>query len=138
MTIPVHDPKHPHHAVWREYTQSLLDGRPKVVEWRPEVNKPWETVRNPLFGEHNYYRIARPMLTLTYSVPMPVTEPLKKEQSYWVASNEYTRPRGARWNSDSYDNCWLRAGLIYLTEADAQAAIDARNAAMTAALEAAK
>lgn len=138
MTYPVHDPRHPHHAVWREYTQSLLDGKPKRVEVKPEQGC-WQPAGiDPHWVSHQEYRIARPMLKLSYEVPMPVTEALATNSGYWLADPTDNRPRQQRWCNDSDDLQWLRAGLIYLTESDAQAAIDARNAAMTAALKGAK
>lgn len=33
-TPEIHEPGHPHHAVWREYTESLLAGKPKQLEYR--------------------------------------------------------------------------------------------------------
>lgn len=136
--MEVWNPEHPHHAVWREYTQSLLDGKPKVVESKITFCQAcFKTDERPSWNTEIEYRIARPMLKLSYEVPMPVTEALEEGQIYWMAGDGQN-PAECSWNNDNIDNRWLRAGLIYLTEADAQAAIDARNAAMTAALEAAK
>lgn len=136
MSIPVHDPEHPHNAVWREYTQSLLDGKPRVVECKRPEMAVWLPAVDPWWFLNDEYRIARPMLKLSYEVPMPVTEPLEDGQEYWLAVGEM--PMRSSWTNDRVDERRLRAGLIYLTEADAQAAIDAPDAARTAALEAAK
>lgn len=136
--MEVWNPEHPHHAVWREYTQSLLDGKPKVVEYGHHPHPKWTKAHEPGWSTEVEYRIARPMLKLTYEVPMPVTEALERGQMYWLASLEYESPSEITWGDDDSDKHWIRAGLIYLTETDAQAAIDARNAAMKAALEGAK
>lgn len=133
------NPEHPHHAVWREYTQSLLDGKPKVVEFTSSIQTNWgPTVGEPAWLTRNQYRIARPMLKLSYEVPMPVTEPLGNSQEYWIAWGGGGVVVSCRWSCHSVDYERLRAGLVYLTESDAQAAIDAHLAAKTAALEGAK
>lgn len=133
--MEVWNPNHPHNAVWREYTQSLMDNKPKVVECR--CNSLWKKSSDPLWYKEAEYRIARPMLKLSYEVPMPVTEPLEDGQKYWIVGS-IKEKYPMHWNNSDFDLYWLRAGLIYTAEADAQAAIDARNAAVKAALEGAK
>lgn len=126
-------PEHPHHAVWREYTQSLLDGKPKVVEYRHDNALIWQTNTRPSWLIEDQYRIARPMLNVSYTVPMPVKVELDKGRDYWLAGGD--KPLSCPWCDDSNDNRWLREGRIYLIREDAQAAIDARNAAYGEALK---
>jgi hypothetical protein len=40
-TPEIHETSHRHHAVWREYTESLLAGKPKQVEYRASVLDFW-------------------------------------------------------------------------------------------------
>jgi hypothetical protein len=40
-TSEIYESTHPHHAVWREYTESLLAGKPKQVEYRASVLDFW-------------------------------------------------------------------------------------------------
>jgi hypothetical protein len=40
-TPKIHESTHPHHAVWREYTESLLTGKPKQLEYRASVLDFW-------------------------------------------------------------------------------------------------
>lgn len=125
-------PEHPHHAVWREYTQSFLDGKPKSLE--VNVGPGWQSTSLPSWDKEYQYRIARPVLTVSYTVPMPVKEALEVGQDYWLAgSSGFATCRS--WYGHEADSIWLKKGRIHLTREDAQAAIDARNAAYGEALK---
>jgi len=131
----VSDKTHPHHAVWREHVQSVLDGKIKHVEERDDcedVNgwRPCKLFSAGVCATHwhtyNQYRIARPMVTRTITYPAPMSQAPENGAKYWAAGFGIRRELCRLvWANDSLDLCNLRYGMAFATEEDAKAAVQA-------------
>jgi len=128
----VSDKSHPHHAVWREHVQSVLDGNPKTVIRKYLDFDGWE--EQPM-SENGFcgacwfpggqYRIARPMVTRTITYPAPLTEAPADGAIYWVINSSSTEVASIPWRGDKYEYLFLKRGIAFATEEDAKAAAHA-------------
>jgi hypothetical protein len=75
------------------------------------------------------------LVRLTYEVPQWMTEAPEVGAKYWLAEAALGRADAYTWANEVDDQQWFAAGLCYRTEADAQAHIDARAAAVREAGE---
>lgn len=127
--LNVSNRQHPHHEVWREHVQSVLDGSPKTVECSMGDEYDWSAFD----GETTYgvcsagwlvglkYRIARPMVTRTITYPAPMTKAPAYGTKYWCIfpNNKVSE---VKWTLDAFDLTVLETGAAFHTEADAKAA----------------
>lgn len=128
----ISDKNHPHHAVWREHVQSVLDGEPKVVQVKVECCE-WEDlsfcyagVVDALWRETNQYRIKPRTITRTITYPEPMKVAPKVGDVFWVVNlfSDVTASQSV-WDGGKYDRLWLSRGMCFATEADAKAAAQA-------------
>lgn len=71
--------------------------------------------------------------------PMPLSEPLVKPQTYWVADlGSKSTPYQTRWRDDPVDLYYLKAGLIHTTKRAAAQQQKAVLAAIKQAIKQAK
>lgn len=128
----ISDKSHPHHAVWREHVQSVLDGNPKHIEFKSSDGYRWLSAMFSSSGvaainwdETTPHRIARPMVTRTITYPAPMTEAPENASLYWVFhifSNDVLR---LVWRGDGADHAALKNKMAFKTEEDAKAASQA-------------
>lgn len=130
----ISDKNHPHHAVWREHVQSVLDGEPKVVQWRALSDEPWLEMNVSNYGVATLswfydwqYRIKPRTITRTITYPEPMKEKPPTDVVYWTINPasktgiEYV----GRWLDDIEDNIRFSRNMCFATEADAKAAAQA-------------
>ena len=125
----VSDKTHPHHAVWREHVQSVLNGKTKTVEFQSSDGYRWLSAIFSSSGvaainwdETVPHRIARLMVTRTITYPAPMTEVPENGILYWVFhifSNDVNR---LVWRGDGSDHAALKNKMAFATEEDAKAA----------------
>lgn len=131
----ISDKNHPHHAVWREHVQSVLDGEPKVVQWkRPHDNAWFDGAGMEKFGiaklawlSDLQYRIKPRTIIRTITYPEPMKEKPPTDVVYWTinpASKTGIECVG-RWLDDIEDNIRFSRNMCFATEADAKAAAQA-------------
>jgi hypothetical protein len=92
----IYDKNHPHHAVWKEYSESLLAGEPVAVEFRINPQHSWSVSDTPSAGmvrlewcAHFEYRIAKKMRKLivngkNFEYPEPFRGTLNESQQYFT------------------------------------------------------
>lgn len=109
----------------QEALQALQNG--KKVECLIEGLKTWHNVllfsTGALANANNKFRLAQEMITIGgVSFPKPVIKPLERGAEYWIADPSepyYTTISSCRWEDDKLDNCYLRRGIIHLSEENA-------------------
>lgn len=121
----VSDPKHPHHAVWREHVQSVLDGAPKGVEylycgttWVEAAYGSIDGISEVSWSPSSNYRIARPMVTRTITYPAPMTVAPAYGTTYWTINTIHGTDE-ISWADDRIDKTYLRSGMCWATEVGA-------------------
>jgi hypothetical protein len=123
-----------HHAVWREYVQSVLDGAPKVVQYITVVTDGWmdstgmhQTGLTYLgWTEQHQYRIRPSTITRTLTYPAPVRVSPKRGDGYWIINvDNESGVEESCWKDDGYDHIRLKRGMIFTSYADAKGAADA-------------
>lgn len=124
--MKIYDKEHPHHYVWREYTESVLAGKPKKVQ-RKNCNGMWvELKADTITGEINShwieesdYRIATELKKLVvngreFHFPMPFRGELAHGQDYYLATIDGSRcVRCNRTHSKAKEH--IDTGLVHLT-----------------------
>lgn len=129
----INNPKHPHHAIWREHVQSVLDDseNPKIVQYQTvdTLGGPYRWanteyalsgVAKCVWGETGQYRIKPRTITRTITYP----EPMRKEPEFGTICYAVT-PRenyAFTWQDIPGDLKTLKAGMCFHTQEDAEAA----------------
>lgn len=129
----ISDKNHPHHAVWREHVQSVLDGEPKVVQSRHDVNGYWEDFNMSEKGVCNAswlpeveYRIKPRTIIRTITYPEPMKVAPKRDQKYWfISAAGFNGIDWTCWQNKKMDCEIFERGMCFATEADAKAAAQA-------------
>lgn len=68
---------------------------------------------------------AKRMVRITIDVPEPMTEAPEVGADYWRVVVGNKAPNALDWDGYDWELRWLKAGICYDNEADAQAALDA-------------
>ena len=125
----VSDKTHPHHAVWREHVQSVLNGKTKTVEFQSSDGYRWLSAIFSSSGvaainwdETTPHRIARPMVTRTITYPAPMSDAPKEGTFYWVINVSSPDVTRFTWTGDKHDCFFLKRGMAFKAEEDATAA----------------
>lgn len=100
----VYEKEHPHHEVWKQYTESLLKGEPLTVEWKKREDDVWIIVGtywsngcvNLTWEPKYFYRIRQKMQTIfvngvEYSYPKPFSGVLVGDEIYYRATENGSR-----------------------------------------------
>lgn len=129
----ISDKNHPHHAVWREHVQSVLDGEPKEVQWRDSENCEWLGAPIDASGVvclawaiSRQYRIKPRTITRTINYPEPMKVAPEFKTKYWFinAAGLYGIDLST-WMENTMDFEVFKRGMAFATEADAKAAAQA-------------
>lgn len=127
----VSDPKHIHHAIWREHVQSVLDGSPKSVEYYAAAG--WVGIDSGCVGVAYctwhptvQYRLTPRTITRTLSYPKPLRVALSRGDDYFVVDiDNESGVEGSCWQDDMFDRIRLKRGMVFATYHDAKVAADA-------------
>ena len=129
--LPIYNPAHPHFASWRACIDSLRDkGVP--LEVQSDWPAPWRTLPTTKSGmpdtgwcaEHAH-RIKPPerkMVTRTITYPEPMKEAPERGSVFWVVLRQMVLE--SHWHNFECEHGYLKAGICYDNEADAQARWD--------------
>ena len=129
----ISDKNHPHNAVFCGMLQSVIDGKPKAVQYRRYKTDEWGDLDKEKAGialaswdEHQFYRI-KPlepvMITRTVTYPAPIAVALAIGTEYFALEGSLVA--SYTWAGDSIDLVALMQRRAFTNKADAQACRDA-------------
>jgi hypothetical protein len=125
--IPIYNPEHPHHAVWREYTESLLVDEPVTVQvldfgvWCDAAENCISGLIAVNYNTGYAYRI-KPKEKIViingveYTYPKPFSGKLLHNQEYYILdlANNCVDINRSNFNADRGEN-HVASGLVHLT-----------------------
>jgi hypothetical protein len=115
--------KHKHAENMLAFAQDAMETETPWERWEHYccIHEAWVPIHNsPLWSELSQYRRKPRTININgIEVPEPVREPLERGTTYYMPC---IQPYSAKetneteWLNDECDHCWLKAGIIHLTE----------------------
>ena len=116
---------HPHYAVHKAFIEGSFANPdcPPVVQFKWVDG--WEDSPDPVWNPVAQYRIKPRTITRTVTYPEPLWGAPARHTSVWIVSPYSPRPETVNWGDASYHRMALKNGMVFTTQADAQACYDA-------------
>lgn len=126
MTTIFH-PDHPHFQVHKAFVEGSFANPdcPPVVEYLSLIDAIWVKALSPGWLDKYQYRIKPRTITRTLTYPEPLREAPAYGTKVWSVFPDGSGPYCDYWYGVGYLLIVLKNGMVFATEADAQACYDA-------------